>query len=115
MDSTRQQKMARLLQKEMGDIFELDMRRLYPGAMITITRVNVTKDLSIARFHLSIFAVKDKKPGFDDIRSHIPEFKYKLGKRIAKQVRIIPQVEFFEDDSLDYIENLEKLLKPTDE
>jgi ribosome-binding factor A len=112
MESTRQQKMARLLQKEMGDIFELDMRRLYPGAMITITRVNVTKDLSIARFHLSIFAVKDKKPEFGNIRSHIPEFRYKLGKKIAKQVRIIPHIEFFEDDSLDYIENIEKILKP---
>ena len=112
MESTRQQKMARLLQKEMGDIFELDMRRLYPGTMITITRVNVTKDLSIARFHLSIFAVKDKKPEFSDIRSHIPEFRYKLGKKIAKQVRIIPHIEFFEDDSLDYIENIEKILKP---
>jgi ribosome-binding factor A len=112
METTRQQKMARLLQKEMGDIFELDMRRLYPGAMITITRVNVTKDLSIARFHLSVFALRDKKPAIEDIRTHIPEFRYKLGRIIAKQVRIIPHIEFFEDDSLDYIENLEKLLKP---
>ena len=110
MESTRQQKISRLLQKEMSEIFELDMRRLYPGAMVTITKVNVTKDLSIARFYLSLFALKDKKPPMDDIRKHIPEFRYKLGNRIAKQVRIIPQLEFFEDDSLDYIENLEKLL-----
>ena len=111
MESNRQYKVARLLQKEMGDIFEMDMRRLFPGAMITITKVNVTKDLSMARFNLSIFAVKDKKPTMEDIRSHIPEFRYKLGNRIAKQVRIIPQIEFFEDDSLDYIDNIEKLLK----
>ena len=111
MESNRQYKVARLLQKEMGDIFEMDMRRLFPGAMITITKVNVTKDLSMARFNLSIFAVKDKKPSMEDIRSHIPEFRYKLGNRIAKQVRIIPQIEFFEDDSLDYIDNIEKLLK----
>lgn len=110
MESTRQQKISRLLQKEMSEIFELDMRRLYPGAMVTITKVNVTKDLSIARFYLSLFALKDKKPPLEDIRKHIPEFRYKLGNRIAKQVRIIPQLEFFEDDSLDYIENLEKLL-----
>lgn len=95
----------------MGDIFEVDMRRLFPGAMITITKVNVTKDLSIARFNISIFALKDKKPALDEIREHIPEFRYKLGNRIRSQVRIIPQVEFFEDDSLDYIENLEKLMK----
>lgn len=111
MESNRQFKVARLLQKEMGDIFEVDMRRLFPGAMVTITKVNVTKDLSMARFNLSIFAVKDKRPSMDDIRSHIPEFRYKLGNRIAKQVRIIPQIEFYEDDSLDYIENIEKLLK----
>jgi ribosome-binding factor A len=103
--------MARLLQKEMGDIFELEMRRLFPGAMITITKVNVTKDLSIARFYLSIFALRDKKPPLEEIRQHVPEFKYKLGNRIRRQVRIIPQVEFFEDDSLDYIENLEKIMK----
>ena len=110
MESTRQQKMSRLLQKEMGDIFELDMRRLYPGAMITITKVNVTKDLSIARFYLSIFALKEKKPAIEDIRAHIPEFRYKLGNQIRRQVRINPHLEFFEDDSLDYIENIEKLL-----
>ena len=111
MDSTRQQKMARLLQKEMGDIFEIDMRRLFPATMITITKVNVSKDLSIARFQLSIFQLRGNKPAIEEIRGHIPEFRYKLGNRIAKQVRIIPNIEFFEDDSLDYIENLDKLLK----
>ena len=103
--------MARLLQKELGDIFEIEMRRLFPNAMITITKVNVTKDLSIARFYLSIFALKEKKPAIEEIREHIPEFRYKLGNQIRRQVRIIPQLEFFEDDSLDYIENLEKLMK----
>jgi ribosome-binding factor A len=103
--------MARLLQKEMGDIFEVEMRRLFPGTMITLTRVNVTKDLSIARFHISLFALKGNKPTIDELREHIPEFRYKLGNKIAKQVRIIPQLEFFEDDSLDYIENLDKLIK----
>jgi len=103
--------MARLLQKEMSEIFELEMRRLYPHAMITVTGVNVTKDLSIARFYLSIFALRDKKPGIEKIRENIPEFRYRLGNKIAKQVRIIPFIEFFEDDSLDYIENIENLLK----
>jgi ribosome-binding factor A len=110
VDSQRQHRVARLLQKEMSDIFEVDMRRLFPGAMITVTKVNVTKDLSIARFYLSIFTLKDKKPPLEEIRLHGPEFRYKLGNRIAKQVRIIPQLEFFEDDSLDYIENIERLL-----
>ncbi len=104
--------MSRLLQKEMGDIFEQDMRRLFPGVMVTLTKVSVTKDLSIARFQLSIFPLRGNKPAIEEFRAHIPEFRYKLGKKIAKQVRIIPHVEFFEDDSLDYIENIENLLKP---
>jgi ribosome-binding factor A len=110
METTRQQKVARLLQKEMGDIFKLDMPRLYPAAMITVTKVNVTRDLSIARFYLSIYALKGTKPPVEEIREHTSEFRFKLGNRIRNQVRMIPQLEFFEDDSLDYIENLEKLM-----
>jgi ribosome-binding factor A len=111
MDSTRQQKISRLLQKEMSEIFEFEVRGIMQGGMVTITKVNVTKDLSIARFYLSIFAVKDKQKLLEDIRGHTPELRYRLGNRIAKQVRIIPHLEFFEDDSLDYIDNIEKLLK----
>jgi ribosome-binding factor A len=110
MESTRQQKMARLLQKELGEILEQEMRGTFHGALITVTKVNVSKDLSIARYYLSVFAVKDKKATMESIKAHTSEFRYRLGNRIRKQVRIIPQLEFFEDDSLDYIENLEKLL-----
>lgn len=111
MESTRQQKMARMLQKELGEILEQEMRGTFHGALITVTKVNVSKDLSIARFYLSVFGVKDKKTTMDSIKAHVSEFRYRLGNRIHKQVRIIPQLEFFEDDSLDYIENLEKLIK----
>jgi ribosome-binding factor A len=110
MDSTRQQKMARMLQKELGEILEQEMRGTFHGALITVTKVNVSKDLSIARFYVSVFGVKDKKATMENIKAHTSEFRYRLGNRIRKQVRIIPQLEFFEDDSLDYIENLEKLL-----
>jgi ribosome-binding factor A len=110
METTRQQKMARMLQKELGEILEKEMRGTFQGALITVTKVNVSKDLSIARFYISIFAVKDKKATMESVRAHTSEFRYRLGNRIKKQVRIIPQLEFFEDDSLDYIENLEKLL-----
>jgi ribosome-binding factor A len=111
MDSTRQNKVSKLLLKEMSEIFEFEVRGILQGGMVTITKVNVTKDLSIARFYLSIFAVKDKQKLLEDIRSRTSELRYRLGNRIAKQVRIIPQLEFFEDDSLDYIDNIEKLLK----
>lgn len=110
MDSTRQQKMARMLLKELGEILEQEMRGTFHGALITVTKVNVSKDLSIARFYMSVFGVKDKKATMENIKAHTSEFRYRLGNRIRKQVRIIPHLEFFEDDSLDYIENLEKLL-----
>jgi ribosome-binding factor A len=100
-----------LLQKEMSEIFEFEIRGMLQGGMVTITKVNVTRDLSIARFYLSIFAVKDRDKLLEEIRAHVPELRYRLGNRIAKQVRIIPHLEFFVDDSLDYIENIEKLLK----
>jgi ribosome-binding factor A len=100
-----------LLLKEMSEIFEFEIRGLMQGGMVTITKVNVTRDLSIARFYLSIFAVKDRAKLLEEIRAHVPELRYRLGNRIAKQVRIIPHLEFFVDDSLDYIENIEKLLK----
>jgi len=99
-----------MLQKEMGDILEQEMRGTFQGSLITVTKVNVSKDLSIARYYLSIFGVKDNKASIETIRERTSEFRYRLGNRIGKQVRIIPHLEFFEDDSLDYIENLEKLL-----
>ena len=98
------------MQKEIGEIFQSDFRHSFPGALITVTKVNVTKDLSIARFYLSLFAISDKKALLEDIRKHTSELRYKLGLRIGKQVRIIPQLEFYEDDSLDYIENIDRLL-----
>ena len=111
MDSKRQHKVSRLLQKEMSAIFEFEVRDILHGGLVTITKVYVTKDLAISRFYLSIFSVKNKQNLLEEIRSHTPELRYRLGNRIAKQVRAVPQLEFFEDDSLDYIENIEKLIK----
>jgi ribosome-binding factor A len=78
--------------------------------MITVTKVNVTRDLSLARVYISLFTTGDKTKLLEDIRKHTGEIRYRLGKRIARQVRIIPEIQFFMDDSLDYIENIEKLL-----
>jgi len=110
MESTRQLRVARHLQKEVGDIFQFEVARHFPGTMITVTKVHVTRDLSIARVYLSLFATKDKKQLIENIRHHTSEIRYKLGNRIRNQVKNIPALEFFEDDSLDYIENIDKLL-----
>jgi len=110
MESTRQQKVSRLLQKDLGDIFQVEMRNLFGNAMITVTKVHVTKDMSIARVYVSLFGTNDKEELLKNIRHRGKEIRYKLGKRIGKQVRVIPELQFYEDDSLDYIENIEKLL-----
>lgn len=110
MESTRQNKVSRLLQKDLGDIFQKEGRSLFGNAMITVTKVQVTRDLSIAKVYLSLFSTGDKTQLLDSIRRHSGEIRYKLGKRIGKQVRVVPDVQFYQDDSLDYIENIEKLL-----
>jgi ribosome-binding factor A len=78
--------------------------------MLTITKVHVTKDLSIARIYVSIFGTVNKQDVLEAIRERTGEIRYRLGNRIGKQVRITPDIEFFEDDTLDYIENIDKLL-----
>jgi ribosome-binding factor A len=110
METQRQQKIARLLQKDLGGIFQIEARNLFSGAMITVTKVHVTKDLSIAKVYLSLFAINDKPALMDQVRKHASEIRYKLGNRIRNQLRSVPVLEFYEDDSLDYIENIEKLL-----
>ncbi len=110
MDSTRQQKVSRLIQRDIGDIFQKEGRDLFSNSMITVTKVHVTRDLSQAKVYLSLFTTGDKPQLLEDIRRHTGEIRYKLGRRIGKQVRVIPEIQFFMDDSLDYIENIEKLL-----
>lgn len=110
MESTRQNKVSRLIQRDIGDIFQKEGRDLFSNSMITVTKVNVTRDLSVAKVYLSLFTTGDKSQLLDSIKRHTGEIRYKLGKRIGKQVRIVPEIQFFIDDSLDYIENIEKLL-----
>jgi ribosome-binding factor A len=110
MESTRQQKISRLIQKDLGMIFQQESRNLFGGAMITVTKVNVAKDLSIARTYLSLFGIKDKNALLENIRTHTKAIRRELGIREHNQLRIIPELQFFLDDSLDYIENIDHLL-----
>jgi len=117
MYSTRQNKVARLLQKEMAHIFQSPDLALGKNAMITVTLVRVSPDLSVARVFLSIFLLGDdnkdqeaKKGIMDSIKSHTKEIRKALGFQIKNQVRAIPELQFMLDDSLDYEENIDKLL-----
>lgn len=110
MESTRQQKIARLIQKDLGNIFQQLSREMFSGAMITVTKVNVTKDLSAAKIYLSLFATKDKADLMESIHGHAREIRYHLAQLVKNQLRVVPELHFFEDDSLDYIDNIDNLL-----
>jgi ribosome-binding factor A len=111
METKRQLKISRLLQKDLGEIFQTESRGLFHGNMITVTKVYVTNDLSLARAYLSLFGPEDKQVLFGKINQHRKEIRHQLALRVKNQIRAIPELEFFIDDSLDYIDNIEKLLK----
>lgn len=110
MDSIRQQKTANLIKKELAEIFLFDGPQVY-DCMVTVTKTTITKDLSIARAYLSIFNAEDSEAVLKAVRSNTKEIRFRLGQKIKNQIRIIPHLEFFIDDSLDYIERIETLLK----
>lgn len=110
MESTRQKKVSRLIQKELGDYFQKKGRE-YNNKMITVTIVRISPDLSNARVYLSIFPVSRDDDTLDRIKHNGLHIRNELGKKIRKQLRIVPELAFYIDDSLDYIENIEELLK----
>lgn len=111
MDSTRQLKVSRLLQRELGEIFQRETTMLFGSAMITVTQVRISPDLSVARVYVSLFNVPDNDALHKLIQQHTKEIRNKLSMRVKKQLRIIPNLVFFVDDSLDYAMNIEELLK----
>ena len=110
MESTRQHKVARLLQRELGDIFQKNGKAWFPGKLISVTVVRISADLGVARVYLGIFPLKEDENILGDINVHNKEIRYELGKRIKNQVRKIPELSFFRDDSLDYAEKIDNLL-----
>ena len=111
MESTRQKKIGRLLQKELGEIFQREGSVMFSGVLITVTHVRVTPDLSSAKVYLSLFLHKDKESFLKTIREKTTLVRMKLAEKIKKQVRVIPKLDFFLDDSLDYAEKIDELLK----
>ena len=111
MDSTRQLKVSRLIQKELGEIFQRETRLLFGNALITVTQVRISPDLGVAKVYISLFNVPDKQALLKSIQEHTKDIRLKLSARIKKQVRIIPNLVFFLDDSVDYAMRIEELLK----
>ena len=111
METIRQQKVARLLQKEIGDMFTKNEISAPKGVMISITQVRMSPDLGIARVYVSLFPATDKDMALEQIRKQTSEIRYVLGKKVKKQLRHIPSLSFFLDDSFDYAEKIDQLLK----
>jgi ribosome-binding factor A len=110
MQETKQNRIARLLQKELAEIFQ-GQTRMMRGVMVSVTRAKVSPDLSVCTAYLSIFPSEKADELLENIKKSEKSIRYELGTRIRNQVRIIPELRFFIDDSLDYIERIDELLK----
>ncbi len=110
MQETRQNKIARLLQKELSMIFQEQTRSMH-GVMVSVTRTKISPDLSICTAYLSIFPSERGEEILQNITRNEKQIRYTLGTRVRHQLRIIPELRFFIDDSLDYIEHIDELLK----
>ncbi|MCR4774448.1 MAG: 30S ribosome-binding factor RbfA [Prevotella sp.] len=110
MQETRQNRISRLLQKELSLIFESQTRKMR-GVMVSVTHVRISPDLSICTAHLSVFPSERGEELLENIRANEKTIRFELGKRIHNQMRIVPSLRFFIDDSLDYIDHIDELLK----
>lgn len=111
MESVRQQKVNKLLAKELAEIFRSEARNLFGGAFISVTMVRVSPDLGSAKVYVSIMATKDRDAIFKLIEDQNHVIRRRLGGIIGKQLRVVPELTFFLDDSLDYAMRIEELLK----
>ena len=110
METTRQNKISRLLQKELSDIFLAETRKTH-GIIISVSVVRVSPDLSVAKAYLSIFPPEKSAEMIENINANAKTIRYELSQRVRYKLPKTPELSFFLDDSLDYIENIDSLLK----
>jgi ribosome-binding factor A len=109
MESKRQQKYAKLIQKELGEIFQKESKSLVGNAMVTVTRVMMSPDLSVARVYLS-FLLANNQELFEKINDLKKSIRRNLGNRIGKSVRIVPELAFFLDESSAYAQHMDQVI-----
>ncbi|MDH8702108.1 ribosome-binding factor A [Dysgonomonadaceae bacterium PH5-43] len=114
MESKRLQKIERLIQKDLSEIFLLQTRQTQ-GLMVSVTKVRISPDLSVAKAYLSVFPSDKSEEVVKNISQNKKAIRFELGQRIGKQVRRIPELAFFVDDSMDYLENIDMLLNKNKE
>jgi ribosome-binding factor A len=110
-ESTRQKKVSRLIQKEIAEIFLRKGNEYAHGKLVSITKVRVSPDLSFAKIYISIFPSENHDGMFKFIQERANKIRFELGQKVRMQLRIVPDIAFYIDDSLDYIDKIDKLLK----
>ncbi|MCH5221233.1 MAG: 30S ribosome-binding factor RbfA [Muribaculaceae bacterium] len=110
MESTRQAKISRLLQKELSEIFRQQTAKTR-GIIVSVSTVRVSPDLSIARIYLSVFPSDKGQEMIDNINASQKSVRYELASKVRFQLRKVPELHFYLDDSLDYIANIDSLLE----
>ena len=109
METTRQNKIARLIQKDLSNIFQAQTRQTR-NLLVSVSVVRISPDLSVAKAYLSIFPSERAQEVLNNVNEHASEIRYELGKLERHQLRIIPELKFFLAHSLDYVDNIDKLL-----
>ncbi len=115
METNRQKKIGSVIQKDLADILQGEVRRNnISNLVISVSKVSVTTDLSVASVHLSIFPQAKAAETLAAIKSNGPLIKHDLAQRVKLQLRKVPNLNFYLDDSLDYIEKIDNALKGTE-
>ena len=109
MESKRQQKVGRQIQKDLGEIFQQDAKHLVNGTFVTITAVRVSPDLGIARAYLSFLPDKNKSLLLETIKENTKFIRQKLAERVRHQLRIVPHLQFYIDDTAEYAAKMDLL------
>jgi len=115
METNRQKKIAGVLQKDLVDILQSAARGSMKGVLISVTKVHVTSDLGQAKVYLSVFPSSKRDAILEGIISNAKTIRYEMAQRTKNQLRRMPEINFFIDDSLDYIENIDAALRGEDE
>lgn len=111
LETTRQLKVAKMIKQDLSDIFMKEANDVTKGVMLTITKVRITPDLSYAKIYFSIFPFERSNEILARINDQLWQIRLYLGKRAGKTLRIIPEIVFFVDDSMEYAANIDNLLK----
>lgn len=111
MSSIRLEKMGSLIKREMSTVFQQNMNTHFEGMMITVTSARVAPDLSVAKIYLSFFPTEKKEEGMKLVMEKNSYLRKLLGDAVGKQLRKVPALNFYLDDSLDYFEEIDRLLK----